>query len=263
MRQNYVWLSDTHFWYWSRAKLLNLMLDERPKGLFLTGDISNSAWLLLKDLKFLAKGLNIPIYFVLGNHCNYGSSFETTSQQVSELCNRYSNLKWLTQSDVISLNDDTAIIGDMGWYDCNAGIKSFIKFTFDWFMISDFRRLPNWAARFAKFKQLAQDSANNIAVKLREALKNHKTVYLLTHFPPYKEASIYRNWFDKLFYEAYNTNETLGKELDVVMSEHKDSKLIVLSGHTHVPTTYIRGNIECRVGKGSYITLSEDEIIHI
>src|SRR5260221_2540947 len=143
-RKKFLFLTDTHLWYWSRNKLLNLMLDEKPDGLFLTGDISNCAWLLYKDLKFLATGLNIPIYFVLGNHCHYGSSFNEVKERVIDICNEHTNLKWLDQSDIISLNYNTAIVGSMGWYSASIGISYFIRYTFDWFMISDFRKLPNW-----------------------------------------------------------------------------------------------------------------------
>ena len=39
------------------------------------------------------------------------------------------------------------------------------------------------------FKKMAQVSANQIGRKLTKALENHKSVYILTHVPPWKEAT--------------------------------------------------------------------------
>lgn len=243
--------------------MLGSILDQKPSGVFATGDLSYGPT-LLSDLEFLGKRIGRPFYFVLGNHDYHGSSIEEVHKELRALCQKYKNLVWMTEAGVVSLTDEVAAIGAEGWYDARVGNPDYIKYTFDWYLTSDFKKLSTWKERFAKFKNLADESAGLLAKNLQAAMENHKTVYLLTHFPPWVEANRCHSIASENFWKPYNTNYVLGKELEKVMTEHKKRNLIVLCGHTHqAMQIHVSRNIECRVGRGAYHKLVEDEIIYI
>lgn len=263
VRQKIVWITDPHLLPWQRYKLLGSILDEKPAGVFATGDLSYGPT-IANDLEFIGKRIGRPFYFCLGNHDYHGSSIEEVHAKVRALCTKYRNLVWITEAPVISLNEEVALIGSEGWYDVRVGNPNFIKYTFDWFLTSDFKKLQSMDERIEAFRELAVESATQLTAKLEEAIEHHKTVYLLTHFPPWAEANRCNGWISDTFFEPYNTNYLLGQELEKIMEKNKKRSLIVLAGHTHNPVQiHVSRNIQCFVGKGSYYRLTEDNIIYI
>lgn len=263
-QQKYLWLTDTHLLPYNRRKMLNSILDRKPAGVFLTGDISNSSQTLIGDLTFLGERVGRPLFFVMGNHDRHFSSFAKTNQAVRELCQRHPNLIRMDEAGIIPLNEHTCVIGAEGWYDAKRGDTRFLKITFDHFLIDEFRVLPSMEAKIEMFRALAKKSAEQLSSLLEEAMETYKTVFLLTHFPPYPEADRAQGSLMEAFYRPYNTNNVLGEKLEEVMAKYKKRHLIVLCGHTHSPVQIFRSrNIEVRVGRGSYTHLSEDETIYL
>jgi 3',5'-cyclic-AMP phosphodiesterase len=265
-RKRYIHITDPHLLPWKRFKLLNIIMDQKPHGIFLTGDISLCSQTMLGDLEFLGKRIGAPLYFVYGNHDLFLSNIEKTNNGIRKLCAKYKNLIWMTESDVISLSDEVGLIGEEGFYDAFLGDPKWLRYTFDWFMIEDFRKLSSMKKRIEAFQELAKNSAKNLSNKLEMALENHKTVYLLTHYPPWKEANRCGSLISEEFWKPYNTNLQLGNALEKVMENHKKRKLIVLSGHVHPPSItliHVNRNIECWVGMGSYYKISNDQTIYI
>ncbi len=264
-REKYLWLTDTHLFPWNRKKILNLILNEKPRGVFLTGDISHSGPTCLGDLEYLGKKAGRPIYFVLGNHDYWLSSFKHISAEVKLLCSKYKNLIWMNNIEIEPLNEETVLIGDGGWYDASNGDTKYLKYTFDWSLIEELKQLSSMSEREKMFQSLAQSSAIRMAHLLEKAIElDYKTIYLLTHVPPYKEANRDEGTIMEKFWEPYNTNLVLGQALDEVMKHHKKKHLIILAGHTHCPVEiHASRNIECRVGKASYLNLEDGNRLFI
>lgn len=249
MRDKYLWFTDLHLKPWTRIRLLNTILDEKPKGVFITGDISASNPTFLSDIEFLGKYSGRPIYFVYGNHDVWFSSFAKIKENIIKLSSKYKNLIWMSNEEFVSINDEVALIGEEGWYSGNIGNKNYIKYTLDWLFVKELRQLKTWEERFEYFIYLSKESSKIISRKLEVALENHKTIYLLTHFPPWVEAGRYSGGFTEEFWKPYNTNYFLGEELEKVMISYKKRKLIVLTGHSHSPMQiHASRNIECIVG---------------
>lgn len=258
-KSEHLWITDPHLKPWTRRKLLNLILDDKPKGVFLTGDISYGPT-LLTDLEYLGKKVNCPIYFVLGNHDYHFSSIEKVHNGVRQLCKQYKNLVWITEAGIVPLTDEVCVIGTEGWYDVLIGDSKYIKYTIDWFLTKDFKILPNMNDRFEAFRKLAKESADKIVPLLIKAMEQYKTIYLLTHFPPWPEANRDSGTIMKEFWLPYNVNLTLGISLKEVMVNYKKRNLIVLAGHTHCPVQiHVSRNIECRVGKAGYFSKIDDQ----
>lgn len=268
MKDKYLWFTDTHFDKvppWSLAKFLLHLVKENPKGIFLTGDVSNGILTPL-HLKMLATFVKCPIYFVLGNHDYHLSSIEKTHAKVRELCKQYPNLVWMTDAGVVHLNEEVALIGTEGWYDATNGKPEYLQFTLDWMLTEDFRKLPDMKARIEAWRTLADKSAYDLVDKLEKAIEQgYKNIYVLTHFPPWKEATRDVGTVLEQFWLPYNVNIRLGNALELAMADHKKKHLTVLSGHTHTDCwIHVSRNVECKVSKAKYYgEIRNDEHIFI
>jgi predicted phosphodiesterase len=250
-------ISDTHYDLGSPvAKLMQCekINKENPSGLIITGDISNGLC-IKRDLEYLAKNIKCPIYFVKGNHDMWFSSFKNTDDKINELEKTHSNLFCLDNREPIQLSDDDecGLIGTTGWYSGTCGDPNLIKYSLDWVLIKEIRKISGFKVRIEYFNFLAEESAKAAKEKLEEALDQFKTIYLATHFPPFVgcEKSV-GSWMAPYFL-AYNINEPLGEMLLSVMSKHKKKQLIVLAGHSH-EATFIQPakNIYCIVSEARY-----------
>lgn len=264
VKDKYLWYTDTHIKPWTRHKLLHGILDAKPKAVFLTGDIGYGPN-LVSDLEYLGERIGRPLYFTLGNHDYHGSSIQKVHEEVRKVCAKYKNLIWITDAGIVPLNEEVALIGAEGWYDARIGNTDFLTYTFDWFLTEEFKTLPSMDERIKLFRKLADESAEKLAPLLDKAIQEYKTVYLLTHFPPWREANRASGTLMEKFWLPYNVNIVLGKALEKVMEEHKKRNLIVLSGHTHTDCwIHVSRSIECRVNAASYLgSARNEEVIYI
>jgi len=264
MNDKFVWYTDTHLnWAfpWNKYLFVNRIKAEKSKGLFLTGDISHGISICY-NLKYLASRLDIPIYFVLGNHDYHYRKIESIHNSIRELSVKHTNLHWLTESDTISLNKKTAIIGTEGWYDAIFGDPKYLKYSFDRMLMLDFFKMKSFDEQLIRFRQMANNSAQLIENKLNKALQGHKTIYILTHFPPWKEATRDAGSILEKYWLPYNVNYAMGKTIERVMAGKKNKRVIVLAGHCHTDSwIHISNNIECKVNKAKYTGLPRNEEI--
>lgn len=252
MALRYLWLTDTHFNFVSQPKLVEFFLylqQISPDGIFITGDISTGPH-VVQHLQWMAKITSVPIYFVLGNHDYYQSSFQDTEQAIKLLCQRNRTLHYLSSSEPITIADNVALVGDDGWYD--AGWRDPLTplvFIWDFFFIKDFRALFHNYERMELVRNRARKAANRIAYTLRRAFKSHATVYLLTHFPPWPETIDKWAGLVEKFWMPYNSCKLMSDAISSTMESLPDKKLVVLAGHTHrARTEQVAHNIELRVG---------------
>jgi len=267
-KKRYLWLTDTHLdkvFPWTLARFILHIIKEDPAGIFLTGDISNGL-LTCWHLKLLARFIKCPIYFVLGNHDYFFHSLDGMHAKIRKLCAEHSNLIWMTEAGIIKLNDEFALIGTDGWYSAENGNPEYLRFTFDWFMTEDFRRMPSMNARIDKWRAMADWSALDIMGKLEGAIaQDYKNIIILTHQPPWIEATRDVGTILEKYWLPYNTNIRLGKVIERVMGAHKKKHATVLSGHCHTDNwIYVSRNIECKVQRAKYFgSLRNEEVIWI
>lgn len=256
-KSKYLWYSDTHLNFtfpWTKYSFVEKILSEKPVGLILTGDIA--CGISLKSiLTFLARKLDeIPIYFVLGNHDYYGTSFEYVKNTVKSLYIKYKNLIYLENNDIIELNSNAGMIGADGWYDARLGNPIYTIYNFDWIMIDDFRNLKNHQLQLELCRQLADNSASRIKSLLEKALEKYQTIYILNHVPAWPEATRGLGSITEEFWLPYNVNSAMGKVIEETMKDRGNQNVVVLAGHTHIPTLLnVSHNIECIVQGGKYL----------
>jgi len=263
MKDKYLWYTDTHLDKvapWTLMRFIYHVIKQRPHGVFLTGDISTGP-LLCFHLKLLAKYIKCPIYFVLGNHDYHFTSIAKQHEKIRNLCKECPNLVWLTNSDVISLNNEVGLIGTEGWYDAKLGIPDYLKYSFDRFLVKEFRTLHSLEEQIASFRDLATWSCKFLEDKLEKALaQNFKTVYIMTHFPPWKEATRDVGKLLEKFWLPYNVNYGLGQMIERVMKDRKKRNVTLLAGHTHTDAwIHVARNIECKVNKAKYYDYLRNE----
>lgn len=260
----YLWYTDLHLnkkFPWTVYKFIRHIKNKNPKGVFLTGDIANGLTIDFY-LRLIAKNIECPIYFVLGNHDYHFSSIDKIHDKLKKLCQEYPNLIWMTNSDVISLSDEVGLIGTEGWYDVHTGDSKYLRYTLDWCLTEDFRKLSSMNERVHAFRQLSQDSCSIIKSKLERALElDYKNIYILTHVPCWPEATRDMGTFMEKFWLPYNVNLSLGKTIEETMKGLKKKHVTVLSGHTHSPE-YIRvaRNIDCQVGNAKLFNINSQVI---
>lgn len=230
-----VWTTDlhldsvpTHTWeQWVRD--INAL---RADGLLITGDISEGDDVVLK-LQNIVRDINLPVYFVLGNHDFYGSTFQATRQNVIHACRDSSQLHYLTDLSAMQISAGTYLLGEDGWADGTVG-----NYDTSTIHLNDFERIGDFkASAQSTWKQQLHDigraSATRLRTKLEQLPTDTQQVLVLTHAPPFREACWYEgkttddNWAP--FFVAGQVGNTL---LDFSQLR-PECKMTVLCGHTH------------------------------
>lgn len=258
-----LWLTDTHLNFLPSFVLddfIYYLQDQKAEGIILTGDISNGTD-IISHLRKIHHRLQIPIYFVLGNHDFYGSTFQSIRQQILELKVECPKLHYMTLEQVIKIGD-VALIGDDGWYDARFR-KPLTNLAFlpDWWRIKDFFNLFSPIEKMRLMRDLALQSAQAATKKLKQAFQDANRVYFLTHIPPWpsKESPI----LDK-FWAPYNSSKIMAQSLTELMEEYPNKELIILSGHTHVRRDeQILPNLRLKVGEARIFFPKVQEILDI
>jgi predicted phosphohydrolase len=232
---NYAWLTDPHFNFLEESKVIDFLLKLSKlniDGLFITGDISTGPE-IYRHLQLVEKLLQKPVYFILGNHDYYRSSFDKIDRLMEKIKKETSNLHYMTHSEPIKLAPGVGLIGQDGWYDSywREPLTSLV-FVWDWFFITDFRICFSNKERLELSRERAFENALQAEISLKKALKSYDTVYFLTHFPPWPDFDRWCQLFEK-FWMPYNYSKIMASTLQDVMAQHPTKKLIVLAGHSH------------------------------
>jgi predicted phosphohydrolase len=247
-----LWLTDLHLdraTQGQRTRLFRQMRDEEADAAVITGDISD-AENLTRDLGDLGRVLaGKPVYFLLGNHDFYGSSFAEVDGAVAEMLAQQSNLHHLGHGEVVPLSADKALIGHRGWPDGRAGVghRSGV-ISQDREMIGDLRYLSHHAT-FDLMRELGRVSASYFRDLLPYALQCYSHVLVATHAPVLEQAALYNGKRCGGDFLPHFVNTSAGGVLVGIARHHPRSRVTVLCGHTH-SAARVRGgaNLEVLVG---------------
>jgi predicted phosphodiesterase len=258
------WITDPHLDHLKGEKMLlsfvKKLAARESDGLLITGDIAESKT-IYDFLGILSGCYRRPIYFVLGNHDHYGAWMKDTHDRVRAVCEAVPPgiLNWMTETGVVMLNDRTAVVGHEGWYDGQAGEAGLT------FSLSDFY-MPNGVLDliqafglgshqlFDKLRQLGIESADHIRSSIIKARNmGAKRILIITHVPPFLEASYFRGRPSEANSAPFYVNRVLGETLMEVAQELPKVKLEVYAGHTHGKRVYEAArNLTVRVGAARY-----------
>jgi 3',5'-cyclic AMP phosphodiesterase CpdA len=185
---------------------------------------------LLDDL------LQLPLYFVLGNHDFYGGSIAKVRAEVAKLQAERQNLQYLTLAEEpIKLASGVALVGDDGWADGRLG-----KYETSYVMMNDYRLIAELArltkeTRWYKLQELGDQAAAHVRRVLTAAIELYPQIILATHVPPLREACWHEGQLSDDEWLPHFTCKAVGDVILEIMRAAPKRQLTVYCGHTHSP----------------------------
>lgn len=249
------WATDLHLDFVpddEHVALYERLLDENPTAILLTGDIANGHK-VCRVLTDIARFVARPIYFVLGNHDFYGRGVRAFRATVSEFAGGVEHLHYLTNAGIVALDRETALVGHDGWADARLG-----DFDGSNVFLNDFVRIDEFAYRLgpgrrAMMEELAGDAAAHFERWLPEAAAQFRRLFILTHVPPFAEASCFDGQPSDASWLPHFSSAIVGDVLRRTLSQHPTCAATVLCGHTHgAADVQILPNLRVLAGAADY-----------
>lgn len=235
MPRTLLWLTDIHLNFIPPARadaFFDALRARRPGGILLGGDIAEAHDVADYLVRF-AK-LQVPTWFVLGNHDYYFDAIARVREHVRELGAEHPQLVYLSEAtQPLELAPGVGLVGHDGWADGRLGDyeHSLVSMT-DFRLIEDFVGLTK-RARWPKLQALGDEAAAHIRRVLPPALERFHRVLLLTHVPPLREACWHEGQLSDNQWAPFFTCKAMGDAILQIMSRRPDVQLTVLCGHTH------------------------------
>lgn len=235
------WLTDIHLCFINTEKAIEIMRnfisEHSLDGLIISGDIECVEDLIL---------LNVPIFFVLGNHDFYGSDIESRREKMNVPT-------YLTKSNPIFIKERTVLTGEDGWYDMRAGNWKHTTVRLnDFFQIKDFDPWQ-WDDIILRCRILVVEAVNRLKLKIDSILEKADEIYIVTHVPPFIDASWHSGKISSNDYLPFFTSISMGEYLLNLARDHEEKKFVVLCGHTHGSGVYNAAkNLIVYTGKANY-----------
>ena len=228
------WLSDTHLdmvdssWFDTLCKELQ---DSDACAIWLTGDIAASAdvcdWLVR-----IHHQVQLPVYFVLGNHDYYGSSFAKVDQAILKMVTEYEGITWMDTQDSVVLDEENTLVGVGGWGDARSGDfhNTPIRIN-DHRLIQDLSNIPRQEV-YNRLLERGTMMANRLSKQLSTCVDS-QNIWVLTHVPPFEEACWYQGKAGNPHWTADFVCVAVGEVLERFAQENPDKNIQVLCGHGH------------------------------
>ena len=249
------WLTDLHLNFLrpeGRGAFFNRLAEQDFDAVLLGGDTGEGPS-VTGYLAAMADALQIPIFFVLGNHDFYHSSIAATRSSVARQAAASAYLNYLSELGVVSLTATSALVGHDSWADGRLG-----NFLASQVMLNDYRLIAELkgltpASRFTKLNSLGDEAAAFLEARTVEALATHQHVVVLTHVPPFRDACWHEGGISNDDWLPHFACQAVGDRLAALARAHPEQSLTVLCGHTHSPgVAQILPNLVVYTGAAEY-----------
>jgi Icc-related predicted phosphoesterase len=238
------WTTDIHLDHTDvreRKEFFSELRNSDAEGIIIAGDISGGPS-LNRWLHVVRREAQVPVWFVLGNHDYYHSSIGFVREQVRSFTD--DSLIWLgdcigcdsrTEGNVILLSDNTALIGQDGWYDMRCGKVDNTVMLNDFVYIDDINMRLKGLKSFPveKVKELANAEILAMLEALNEALALRDNVIVVTHVPPFPDAAWHKGATSEDNFLPFFSCKIMGYVLKLKMSSFPTKRMTVLCGHSH------------------------------
>jgi len=220
--------------------------------LLIGGDIgeADSIGAILSELD---NAVQVPIYFVLGNHDFNHGSIAAVRRRVGEQVASSARLHWLPAEAAILLTADAALIGHDSWADGRLGnfLDSTVEMN-DYLLIEELRGLPK-PELLVKLNALGDEAALFLEARAREALAQRSHILVLTHVPPFRDSCWHQGRISNSNWLPHFAWKTAGERLAALMRKHPENAMTILCGHTHgAGFTRILENLSVFTGGAEY-----------
>lgn len=264
-----IWLTDVHLNFLTLEKRMEFyqkVIAASGDKILISGDIAEAPS-VSEILKEMAETIQKPIFFVLGNHDYYHGQVDSLRQEMRNLTQNESLLHWLPTSGVQDLGNQTVLLGEDCWADGRYGNYTNSRVTLnDSRMIIDLFQ-SNILGKYPlleKMQQLADQDAQNLKIKLPDAMKNHrpKKVIILIHIPPFKEVCLHEGKISSDDFLPFFSSKITGDVLMQIAQENKGVEFLVLCGHTHSKAYWQPcENLTIKAGSAEYSKPEIQEVI--
>ena len=255
------WVTDIHLNFLppeQRCDFYKALLGESPDAVLVTGDIGESPTfdqLLIE----MARAIERPVYFVLGNHDFYRGSIAEVRTRAACLGQQEPLLTYVTAARIVPLTEQTALVGHDSWADARLGDfdRSEVLLN-DYLLIEELRK---WDGAFAldrdalraELHRLGDEAAEHFSQVLPLAFQDHRRVIALMHPPPFREVCLHGaapaddDWLPHFCCEA------VGRTMRNLLVARPVRHLTVLCGHTHSGgQMQVLDNLEVLAGGAEY-----------
>ncbi len=264
------WLTDIHLNFLDDIGRAQFWQAVRPRAdaVVITGDIAESPT-LASHLADAERSLEMPIYFVLGNHDFYRGSIAQTRAGIAEVARQSQYLVYLSASGAVELTANTALVGHDGWADARLGDfdRSEIVLN-DYLLIEELANcwklgLDKGALREA-LHALGDEAAGRIAGVLGEASARYPRVVLATHVPPFREAAWHEGHASTDEWLPHFASKAMGDTLLAAAEARPECEILVLCGHTHSGgEIQVRENLRVLTGKARYRHPAVEQVLEL
>lgn len=229
------WLTDIHLNFLGIEQIeafLYTVRAQAPDIVLISGDIGEAR--SIHDYLYkIERDLQLPVYFVLGNHDFYFGSIAHVRAGMQNLSNTSRWLRWLPTLEVVPLTEKVALVGHDSWADGRSGsyARSQVMLN-DYLMIAEFNGLDK-SARLHQLNALGDEAALYLQKVIPQAFERFRHVYVLTHVPPFREACWHQGAISDDNYLPHFVSQVVGETLREIMLARPDCQMTVLCGHTH------------------------------
>lgn len=262
------WLTDIHLnfllsrkWfidYYNKIKII------KSDGIIITGDIGECGD-LPRYINDMIDNLNIPIYFVLGNHDFYMGTIETSRYEAKFISESSELINWLPFTGIVKLSKRVCLIGHDSWYDCrNGDFKNTPVQMNDFNYITNFKDLSKYKT-LSLNQKLADEATDFIRNKIDEVIElKYEKIVIALHIPPFIEASWHNEGISNDNYLPFYSTKVMGDMLLEKAKENSEINFLVLCGHTHSKgETDVLPNLKVLTGGAQYYYPEVQGIIEI
>lgn len=203
----------------------------KPDAVVLTGDIGEGST-LEKTIAYILGIIQVPLYFILGNHDYYKASFDYSDELSIQLMETFSTkgIEAIYLDRTTTKIGNCNIVGVNGYADGRAG-NIYTSGLFNY--MNDFRLIGNfigvWPNRdeVLKVMQEQADLSSEYMKKTLPTLTGRTLIF--THVPPWPEACVSRHGDGETAWPFY-VNKKLGETIE---DFGKHLEIEVYCGHTH------------------------------
>ncbi|MBV9119843.1 MAG: metallophosphoesterase, partial [Chloroflexi bacterium] len=204
-------------------------------------------------LRFLAAECAMPVYFVLGNHDLYRASRRDVLERVADLARHVADLHWLDGEGAVQLTPASALVGVGGWADGRLGDYQGSRLLMnDYLLIGDFLGLDR-QQRLAVMQRWADTARLRATELIDEAMVWGRHILFATHYPPFREACLYRGQPSDDEALPHFASQVMGEALLAAARRWPDRQIDVFCGHTHDRADYRPApNLRVRAAAAEY-----------